>query len=871
MKDAIKLRLDQEMKGGSRCELGQSLIAFHRQNRRRSEKVLDLFIGQRESAKYRVPESALLMTLTKWRHLEKIMLGRGSGHSRHVVDLLWDVLYKRDKKAKREKFRLTLARQAFDNGKEKLGEKLKDPENWRKEIEPFEFLQLTCDSLGLSIVIQTDEQTFVFRPSNFMKMSWGNYPLAYGFKLTGFQVSRKYMFIQPILEEIQASEEENELELGVEPMDIEEENVVDHQKRNIRVRVRYFEEHKEPYLVEVSEEARDKEAIVAEVKKVLKDIPADSVFKLHNHFLDVFVFCRMGQIEQISSSFFLLRTKYAEGKSLEEFMTFGQLETRANGYSCFFPRCEYLHGAPWKDEISTDVRGLLHSRGEDAVYSSRNCMVVFDGVSGHDDALSKSMLVRLLGQTLARVEENMSQQRPNEWNMAQWLMGSASHALLKDVMLKRVRGWSKRVTTTCTVVTLVDHKLHWYMRGDSLFCLLRHNGKFWYPVMYPKSTNICNNCLATVIGREETKHQCIPQKIDQHTGRCLQCKKGIANSFHRCVIAPQQFGLNIGNFHKANMDGVRGVIDTEDEDVIIVGSDGLWDVLCPLGQSEDACMKELCDLLNQWRVRKGPTAADEMTTLLAAERLNRLNAEFKREWRKGIKHLNFKTTSPKPDDCGFCVSVVKRGDIVESGKDYWSDLKCVEGIAREAKTRATLLANESREGDEIILKLMEELSMLPHCPVPPNQRQEIFLVLAERIAPLNPVHVVAEVGDGHCAFRGFARQRLGSSDKFLEARTAAVYQLCNNRKLYEELVEKEGYSWEKYIEEQSSALSNEPTRVYADTPILEALSDVYQTRIEMYNHGVDDLVEVNGEQHQNSLVRLLYWDRLHFDSIITTN
>lgn len=177
-----------------------------------------------------------------------------------------------------------------------------------------------------------------------------------------------------------------------------------------------------------------------------------------------------------------------------------------------------------------------------------------------------------------------------------------------------------------------------------------------------------------------------------------------------------------------------------------------------------------------------------------------------------------------------------------------------------------------QQGGQGVQIVLAQLLRLPAAEmVPEGQRVETLQAIAEDIAGLAddghyPV-IQGEVGDGHCAFRGFARQHLGSAERYLEARTRAFEHLENNRAIYEPLLPGDT-PWADYLETQRRGLVRGETVVVADEVILTALSDVYQRRIVLCHHQLGGFVFEFGAHQAGRPVRMVYWDQLHFDSIL---
>lgn len=176
--------------------------------------------------------------------------------------------------------------------------------------------------------------------------------------------------------------------------------------------------------------------------------------------------------------------------------------------------------------------------------------------------------------------------------------------------------------------------------------------------------------------------------------------------------------------------------------------------------------------------------------------------------------------------------------------------------------------------DQLVESLLQQLASLESCEViPADERGEALQTLASRVAVLwqeqgRVPNIQEEHHDGHCAFRGFARQFLGDVHLFLEVRHNAFFNLANHRHAFEDLVRNEGKEWESYLKEQQAALEAAETFVFADEPILSALSEFYKCPILLYHHAVPDLRPCFGESFTADPVRLIYWDQLHFDSIL---
>lgn len=160
--------------------------------------------------------------------------------------------------------------------------------------------------------------------------------------------------------------------------------------------------------------------------------------------------------------------------------------------------------------------------------------------------------------------------------------------------------------------------------------------------------------------------------------------------------------------------------------------------------------------------------------------------------------------------------------------------------------------------------------------VPKTEADEMVHSLTARIAVLwqeniSIPSIKEEDHDGHCAFRGFARQHLGDVNLFQEARQQAFEHLKNNRSRFEALVAEEEMPWEQYIYLQKGALGTFRTDVFADKPILSALAESYSCRILLYHHYIAELSVEYGQHFVAGPVRLIYWDRLHFDSILISD
>jgi hypothetical protein len=130
------------------------------------------------------------------------------------------------------------------------------------------------------------------------------------------------------------------------------------------------------------------------------------------------------------------------------------------------------------------------------------------------------------------------------------------------------------------------------------------------------------------------------------------------------------------------------------------------------------------------------------------------------------------------------------------------------------------------------------------------------------------IRIVRELGDGHCGFRGVARQ-LGNVS-YVEVRRRSLRELKEERTYYEQ-------KFADVLEEISQqelglrdAEACKVTECWMTSLALQAVSDSFNIHIKAYHSGLGDLLEVYAPRRGRglSMVRLIYWDRLHFDSVV---
>lgn len=103
-----------------------------------------------------------------------------------------------------------------------------------------------------------------------------------------------------------------------------------------------------------------------------------------------------------------------------------------------------------------------------------------------------------------------------------------------------------------------------------------------------------------------------------------------------------------------------------------------------------------------------------------------------------------------------------------------------------------------------------------------------------------------------------------------EIRIAAVKEMAMNPTKYKNRMS--DAEWNAYLENHRKSAFCSSTSVWADENCMKAIANCFGVTIVGYNVRVPDLVETFApEKNTKKTIHLIYWDNLHFDSVIFGN
>jgi hypothetical protein len=680
LKQVIERKLLEARESSARSLQGRRLVAWLRLQ---GHKMEEIKFQLTTVASFHVA-SSITLDETKWKQFSVVQFRRSGDVStlslrkaktpedlvRWFVELTGLRFQRSSRDKVLDKVFVALANLCDRLGNESLGAKFRGRDfRATEDYDSFELLKLLCDISGVSLAVSVpaDEKMYSLRPREFRWMPGvRENVLAYHIVLYGFEQSRsaaaKFFPILGSTGPIQPASVTSSVDVDLclenrqaqSVFVIKQARVIFGAKDELQISFSTFEEFRQILYVEIVRRAPCVSCVVLRLPDGSELSPERICDGLSIVVKAILCFGRLGAYKVTEGGSIVLKTRLSGDVFANEVLSGPIMVERGKLFSHFWERYEYLQGAPWKKRWTMQqANKLLRSSGEDALCSSPSFLAVFDGVSGRDRAefteFSKQYFVERLSECVHDVDlielPHSAQRRP-DFNCARYLLACALDHMRRTPM----QNYSRAVTTTATVLFLLNHELHWYVLGDSLFAIVRYlNGRWVARPVGHDSTFVCLNCRQVVKGKR-------------------------ANCCSKSQMAPLQLNIQTRLDFPDFTGGV--VAGLQDGDLVIAGSDGFWDAIgCPHNTTEQS-IETLCRVLNGTSHR----SAHEIGSYLASYRIRRLRERFGIRWETGTAFGN--ENDPKPDDCSFVVASVSRGSLDDGSASKWHVEDCNDASAR---------------------------------------------------------------------------------------------------------------------------------------------------------------------------------------------
>jgi OTU domain-containing protein 5 len=123
------------------------------------------------------------------------------------------------------------------------------------------------------------------------------------------------------------------------------------------------------------------------------------------------------------------------------------------------------------------------------------------------------------------------------------------------------------------------------------------------------------------------------------------------------------------------------------------------------------------------------------------------------------------------------------------------------------------------------------------------------------------LEVIDESRDGNCLFRCVAHQLFGDSELHMSVRALCVGYMKSNQDLFEVFISS---NFDQYLEEMKKSTT------WGDEVEIAALSQLFKIRIEVYEDISPEPFLIN-EFPSTTVIRLLYVEKVHYDSIVSVD